>query len=220
VRVIVAEDSVLLREGLVRILQEEGFDVVGTAGDVDEAAALVALHAPDLLVLDVRMPPTFTDEGIRLAGELRKHRSATAVLLLSQHVHVGGALALFEDDRAGLGYLLKDRVMDLETFLQSLHHVAAGGSVVDPQVVRALVNRRDPNQPLALLTMREREVLELMAEGSSNAAIATRLVVSTRTVETHVNSVFAKLNLQPTEDDNRRVRAVITYLAAETSRAR
>jgi DNA-binding NarL/FixJ family response regulator len=144
--------------------------------------ALVAMHAPDLLVLDVRMPPTFTDEGIRVAAQLRKDRSATAVLLLSQHVHVGGALALFDDDRAGLGYLLKDRVMDLDTFLQSLRQVAAGGSVVDPQVVRALVNRRDANQPLALLTLREHEVLELMATGGSNAAIATRLVV----LPTHV----------------------------------
>jgi serine/threonine-protein kinase len=216
VRIVVADDSVLLREGLVRILQDEGFAVVGTAGDAAEAAALVTALSPDLIVLDVRMPPTFTSEGIDLARQLRLDPSAPAVLLLSQHVHVGGALTLFDADSAGLGYLLKDRVLELDTFLEAVRQVAAGGSVVDPLVVRALVTRRDPARPLAELTTRETEVLELMAAGSSNAAIASQLFVSTRTVESHVNSVFLKLDLQPAEDENRRVRAVITYLAQRT----
>ncbi|MDT7549926.1 MAG: hypothetical protein QOE84_2320 [Actinomycetota bacterium] len=215
-RIVVADDSVLLREGLVRILQDEGFAVVGTAGDAAEAAALVTALSPDLIVLDVRMPPTFTSEGIDLARQLRLDPSAPAVLLLSQHVHVGGALTLFDADSAGLGYLLKDRVLELDTFLEAVRQVAAGGSVVDPLVVRSLVTRRDPARPLAELTTRETEVLELMAAGSSNAAIASQLFVSTRTVESHVNSVFLKLDLQPAEDENRRVRAVITYLAQRT----
>ncbi|MDT7544468.1 MAG: hypothetical protein QOE99_578 [Actinomycetota bacterium] len=215
-RIVVADDSVLLREGLVRILQDEGFAVVGTAGDAAEAAALVTALSPDLIVLDVRMPPTFTSEGIDLARQLRLDPSAPAVLLLSQHVHVGGALTLFDADSAGLGYLLKDRVLELDTFLEAVRQVAAGGSVVDPLVVRSLVTRRDPARPLAELTTRETEVLELMAAGSSNAAIASQLFVSTRTVESHVNSVFLKLDLQLAEDENRRVRAVITYLAQRT----
>lgn len=212
-RVVVADDSVLLREGLSRILQDEGIEVVGTAADAEAAAALVAALHPDLILLDVRMPPTFTSEGIELARALREDPSAPAVLLLSQHVHVGGALALFDDDSTGLGYLLKDRVLELDTFLQAVRRVAAGGSVVDPLVVRSLVTRRSPSGTLADLTPREAEVLELMATGSSNSAIAGHLVLSTRTVESHVNSLFLKLDLQPTEDENRRVRAVITYLA-------
>jgi serine/threonine-protein kinase len=213
---VVVDDSVLLREGLVRILTDDGLDVVGSGGQGTEALALVAEHAPDLLILDVRMPPTFTDEGITVARTIRHSANPTAVLLLSQHVHVGGALDLFDDEGQGLGYLLKDRVLDLDDFLTAVRYVGRGGSVLDPLVVRALVTRRDPLLLLNDLSHREIEVLELMAGGLSNTAIATRLVVSTRTVETHVNNVFLKLDLHPTEDENRRVRAVVTYLAQRT----
>jgi DNA-binding NarL/FixJ family response regulator len=212
VRVVVVDDSILLREGLVRILTDAGHQVVGAAGDGTQALQLVTQHQPDLLVLDVRMPPTFTDEGIVVARTLRRAACPTAVLLLSQHVHVGGALELFDDETAGLGYLLKDRVLDIDDFLQAVGQVAGGGCVIDPLVVRALVSRRDPKLLINDLSPREIEVLELMAIGLSNAAIATRLVLSTRTIETHVNNVFLKLRLHPTEDENRRVRAVVTYL--------
>ena len=212
-RVVVADDSVLLREGLVRILTDEGIDVVGTAGDAAAADALVSELTPDLLVLDVRMPPTFTSEGIELARALRARRSPTAVLLLSQHVHVGGALNLFDEDAAGLGYLLEDRVLEVDDFVHAVRRVAAGRSVLDPLVVRALVTRRDPQLLVNDLSAREVEVLEAMAAGLSNSAIAGRLVVSVRTVETHVNNVFLKLRIPPADNENRRVRAVLTYLA-------
>lgn len=211
-RLVVIDDSVLMREGLVRILTDEGLDVVAAAGDPAAALALVDEHAPDLLILDVRMPPTFTDEGIAVAREMRRSASTTAVLLLSQHVHVGGALTLFDDDTAGLGYLLKDRVLDIEEFLSAVRRVASGGSVVDPLVIKALVKRHDPADLLNELSPRELEVLELMAAGFSNTAIASRLVLSTRTVETHVNNVFLKLRLHPADEENRRVRAVVTFL--------
>lgn len=209
----VIDDSILLREGLVRILTDDGLDVVGAGGQGTEALALVAEHGPDLLILDVRMPPTFTDEGITVARTMRQAASPTAVLLLSQHVHVGGALDLFDSEGQGLGYLLKDRVLDLDDFLTAVRYVARGGSVLDPLVVRALVTRRDAMLLLNDLSQREVEVLELMAGGLSNTAIAARLIVSTRTVETHINNVFLKLDLHPTEDENRRVCAVVTYLA-------
>lgn len=212
-RIVVADDSVLLREGLVRILTDEGFEIVAVASDEESALAAVAGTRPDLLVLDVRMPPTFSDEGVRVARRVRELHPTTAVLLLSQHIHVGGALELFENERGGLGYLLKDRVIDIDGFLDAVRRVAGGGSVIDPVVVQALVTRRDPSAPLDGLTARERDVLALMAEGLSNAAVATRLVVSLRTVETHVNSVFLKLDLPPTTEEHRRVRAVVAYLA-------
>lgn len=212
-RVVIADDSLLLREGLERIVTGEDITVVGAAGDADEARTMVARLSPDLLVLDVRMPPTYTSEGLDLAAELRSMANPTPILLLSQQVHVGGALNLFDQDAAGLGYLLKDRVLDVDEFVVALRQVAAGGSVIDPLVVRALVSRRDPALLLNALSPRELEVLELMASGLSNAAIARELVVSTRTVETHVNGVFLKLRIPATDDDNRRVRAVITYLA-------
>lgn len=212
-RVIVADDSLLVREGVARILRDEGFDIVGLAHDADTALAAVAATRPDLIMLDVRMPPTFTDEGVRVAREVRESQPSTAVLLLSQHVHVGGALGLFENDHGGLGYLLKDRVIEIDGFLDAVRRVAAGGSVIDPMIVQALVTRRDPEQPLDVLTARELEVLALMAQGMSNAAVAARLVVSVRTVETHVNNVFLKLDLVPTSEEHRRVRAVVTYLA-------
>jgi len=212
-RIVIADDSVLLREGLARIVAAEDISVVGVAGDADEARDLVASLSPDLLVLDVRMPPTYTTEGLDLAAELRSAQAPVPILLLSQQVHVGGALGLFDRDAAGLGYLLKDRVLDVDEFVLALRQVAGGGSVIDPLVVRALVSRRDPALLLNDLSPRELEVLELMATGLSNGAIARALVVSTRTVETHVNNVFLKLRIPATDDDNRRVRAVITYLA-------
>lgn len=209
----VADDSVLLREGLVRLLAEDGIDVVAVAHDESSALEAVAATNPDMVVLDVRMPPTFSDEGIRAARQIRADRPEIALLLLSQHVHVGGALELFERDRGGLGYLLKDRVIEIDGFLDAVRRVAAGGSVVDPAIVAALVSRRDPAQPLDVLTERELDVLSLMAEGLSNRAVAARLVLSLRTVETHVNNVFLKLGLGPTTEEHRRVRAVVTYLA-------
>jgi DNA-binding NarL/FixJ family response regulator len=212
-RVVVADDSVLLREGLVRLLTEDGLEVVGAAHDESSALAAVAATNPDMVVLVVRMPPTFSDEGIRAACQIRADHPEIGVLLLSQHVHVGGALELFERGRGGLGYLLKDRVIEIDGFLDAVRRIAAGGSVIDPAIVAALVSRRDPAQPLDVLTGRELDVLSLMAEGLSNRAIATRLVLSLRTVETHVNSVFAKLDLVPTTEEHRRVRAVVTYLA-------
>lgn len=212
-RIAVADDSVLLREGLVRIFADEGLDVVAVAHDANSALAAVAETRPDLIVLDVRMPPTFSDEGIQVARQLRKDSPEIGVLLLSQHVHAGGALELFEHDHGGLGYLLKDRIIDIDNFLEAIRRVADGGAVIDPLIVQALVTHKDPTQPLAALTTRERDTLALMAEGLSNTAIATRLVISLRTVETHVNNVFLKLRLRPTADDNRRVQAVVTYLA-------
>ena len=212
-RIVIADDSLLLREGLERIVTAENITVVGAAAHADEARAMVAELAPDLLVLDVRMPPSYTTEGLDLAAELRAAAEPTPIMLLSQHVHVGGALGLFDHDAAGLGYLLKDRVLDVDEFVLALRQVAAGGSVIDPLVVRALVSRRDPELFLNDLSPRELEVLELMATGLSNAAIARSLTVSIRTVETHVNNVFLKLRIPATEDDNRRVRAVVTYLA-------
>jgi DNA-binding NarL/FixJ family response regulator len=213
---VVAEDSVLLREGLVRVLAEDGFDVVGVAQDEASALAVVAATKPDVAILDVRMPPSFSDEGIRTARQIRADHPGTAVLLLSQHVHVGGALELFDQGRGGLGYLLKDRIIEIDGFLDALRRVAEGGSVLDPAVVQALVSRRDPAQPLDALTARELDVLALMAEGLSNGAVAARLVVSLRTVETHVNNVFLKLHLTPTTEEHRRVRAVVAYLAARS----
>lgn len=212
-RVVIADDSLLLREGLARIVAAEDITVVGSAADADEARVMVTETAPDLLVLDVRMPPSYTTEGLDLAAELRSAPDPIPILLLSQQVHVGGALGLFDRDAAGLGYLLKDRVLDVDDFVLALRQVAAGGSVIDPLVVRALVSRHDPGLFLDQLSPRELEVLELMARGLSNAAIARAMVVSPRTVETHVNNVFLKLRIPATEDDNRRVRAVVTYLA-------
>jgi DNA-binding NarL/FixJ family response regulator len=212
-RVVVADDSALLTEGLTRILRDDGHEVVGVAHDEPTALATVTATTPDLIVLDVRMPPRFSDEGIRVARELRHTHPDTGVLLLSQHVHLGGALELFQNDHGGLGYMLKDRVIEIDDFLDAVRRVAEGGSVIDPLIVQALVMRQDPAQPLDELTARELDVLTLMAEGMSNAAIAARLVVSIRTVETHVNNVFLKLDLPPTTREHRRVRAVVTYLA-------
>jgi DNA-binding NarL/FixJ family response regulator len=213
VRVIVAEDGVLLREGLVRILSDDGWDV---AAAVDSGPALVEAAIrldPDVIVTDVRMPPTHTDEGIAAARQLRSRRAGTAVVLLSQHLEVARALDLFQDDPDGLGYLLKDRVLDIDAFLQAVRRVAGGGSAVDPEVVRILVGGgRHQNGPLGSLSQRENDVLSLMAEGLSNSGIGERLYLGLRTIETHIATIFTKLGLAIAPDEHRRVRAVLAYL--------
>jgi DNA-binding NarL/FixJ family response regulator len=213
-RVVVADDSVLLREGVVRLLQEAGFDVVGQAGDAEDLIRKVGAHKPDVAVVDVRMPPTQTDEGLRAAAEIKRSRPETGVLVLSQVVEAGAALELFAGGADGLGYLLKDRVADIERFTDAVRRVAEGGSALDPEVVSLLLGRRRREDPLGALTPREREVLELMAEGRSNVAIAEALVVTERAVEKHVTSIFVKLGLPPAAEDHRRVLAVLRYLEA------
>ena len=213
VRVIVADDSVLLREGIVRLLDEqEGFEVVAQAGDADELLRKVGAHKPDVAVVDIRMPPTNTDDGLRAALEIRASQPGTSVLVLSQYVEEGYALDLVGDTAAGVGYLLKDRVADVERFVDAVRRVADGGSALDPEVVAQLVGRARRDDPLETLTPREREVLGLMAEGRTNHAIAEQLVVTERAVEKHVTSIFGKLGLAPAAEDHRRVLAVLTFL--------
>ncbi|WP_182907998.1 response regulator transcription factor [Microbispora sp. H13382] len=212
-RVVVADDAVLIREGLVRLLEEFGCEVVETVGTGDDLVQAVAAHRPDVSVVDVRMPPTFTDEGLRAAVEAREKVPGTPVLILSQYVEVSYADDLLADARGAVGYLLKDRVVDVEEFMDGLRRVAAGGTVFDPQVVAQLMVRRRRDDPLASLTPREREVLELMAEGRSNPAIARRLVVTEGAVEKHIRGIFAKLGLHAEDSDqHRRVLAVLAYL--------
>jgi DNA-binding NarL/FixJ family response regulator len=189
-RVVVADDSVLLREGVVRLLEENGFEVVGQAGDAEDLIRKVRAHKPDVAVVDIRMPPTNTDDGLRAALEIRAELPDTGVLVLSQYVEEGYALDLVGDSAGGVGYLLKDRVADVERFVDSVRRVADGGSALDPEVVSQLVGRARRDDPLAELTPREREVLELMAEGRSNNAIAEHMVVTERAVEKHVTSIF------------------------------
>ena len=212
-RVVIAEDSVLLRDGLVRLLAEDGHEVVAVAGDAAELVAAVEHERPDAVVADVRMPPTHTDEGIRAAVELRQRHPGLPVLVLSQYVEERYASELFAGGTAGgVGYLLKDRVTDVRAFLDALRRVAEGESVVDGEVVAQLVARSREASPLDELSPREREVLALMAEGLSNAAIAQRLVITERAVEKHVRSIFQKLRLPPDETGNRRVIAVLRFL--------
>jgi DNA-binding NarL/FixJ family response regulator len=211
-RVVVADDSVLLREGVTRLLQEAGFEVVGQAGDGEELMRKVRAHRPDVAVVDIRMPPTHTDEGLRAAREIRAELPDTAVLVLSQYVEQEYAIELLGDDAAGVGYLLKDRVTDLDNFAGAVRRVAEGGSALDPEVVSEMLGRK--RDPLEELTPREREVLGLMAEGRSNTAIAEEMVVTERAVEKHVTSIFGKLDLAPAAGDHRRVLAVLTYLSA------
>jgi DNA-binding NarL/FixJ family response regulator len=211
-RVVVADDSVLLREGLVRLLEESGFDVVGQAGDAEDLMRKVGAHKPDVAVVDVRMPPTHTDEGLRAAHRIRSEQPSTAVLVLSQYVEEAYALDLLSESTERTGYLLKDRVSDVDTFTDAVRRVANGGSALDPEVVALLLGRRRREDPLESLTAREREVLGLMAEGRSNNAIAEALVVTERAVEKHVTSIFSKLDLPPTVEDHRRVLAVLAYL--------
>jgi len=213
-RVVVADDSVLLREGLVRLLEESGFDVVGQAGDAEDLMRKVGAHKPDVAVVDVRMPPTHTDEGLRAAHRIRSEQPTTAVLVLSQYVEEAYALDLLSESTERTGYLLKDRVSDVDTFTDAVRRVANGVSALDPEVVALLLGRRRREDPLESITAREREVLGLMAEGRSNAAIAEALVVTERAVEKHVTSIFSKLDLTPTVEDHRRVLAVLAYLKA------
>jgi DNA-binding NarL/FixJ family response regulator len=214
VRVVIADDSVLFREGLARVLADGDFEVVAQAGDAEELREAVRREKPEVVVVDVRMPPTQTDEGTRVARELRAEQPEVAVLVLSQTIEVRHAFELFSEQPEGFGYLLKDRVLDVDEFYDSLRRVARGGTVVDPQVVGQLVGRRREHDPLEELTKREREVLELMAEGLSNQGICRKLVLSPKTVETHVHSIFGKLGLPQEADEHRRVLAVLAFLRA------
>jgi DNA-binding NarL/FixJ family response regulator len=212
VRVVVADDSVLLREGVVRILAEAGFEVVGQAGDADELMLKVRSYSPDVAVVDIRMPPTHTDEGLQAAQEIRAKHPGVGVLVLSQYIEPAYAMELLADSAEGVGYLLKDRVSDVHEFADAVRRVADGGSALDPTIVSQLVGRRRGDDPLGGLTAREREVLSLMAEGRSNQGIAERLVVTERAVEKHVTSIFSKLRLPAATADHRRVLAVLAYL--------
>ncbi|HEV7647656.1 MAG TPA: response regulator transcription factor [Actinophytocola sp.] len=214
-RVVVADDAVLLREGLVRILTEDGYDVVMAVGTGPDLVHAVRAHSPELVIADVRMPPTHTDDGIVAARQIRRDLPQTAIVLLSQYVEATAAMDLFQDSPAGLGYLLKDRVLQIDDFLDAVRRVVAGGTAMDPAIVAQLLGRSAGKQdPLTVLTERERAVLALMAEGRSNTGIATRLHVGVRTVETYINAVFTKLALHADTDEHRRVKAVLTYLNA------
>ena len=213
-RVVIAEDSVLLRAGIERLLTGAGHEVVAGVGDGEALVAAVAAHDPDLAVIDVRMPPTHTDEGVRAAMRIRAEHPRTAVLVLSQYVEERYAADLLADGSQAVGYLLKDRVMDVSEFLAAVERIGAGGVVIDPEVVQQLLGRRRRADRITTLTPREREVLALMAEGHTNAAIAEQLVVTEGAVEKHVGSIFAKLGLTAAETSNRRVLAVLAYLKA------
>jgi DNA-binding NarL/FixJ family response regulator len=213
-RVVVADDSVLLREGVVRLLEEAGFEVAGQAGDGEDLMRKVRAHKPDVAVVDIKMPPTHTDEGLRAAREIRSELPEVGVLVLSQYVEQQYALDLLAESAEGVGYLLKDRVADIDAFADAVRRVAGGGSALDPEVVSQMLGRRRAADPLEELTPREREVLALMAEGRSNAAIADELVVTERAVEKHVTSIFVKLDLTASPDDHRRVLAVLRFLQA------
>jgi DNA-binding NarL/FixJ family response regulator len=211
-RVIVGEDSVLFREGIVRVLDEAGFEVVAQVGDAQQLVEEVSAHKPDVAIVDIRMPPTETDDGLRAAIEIRRRLPETGVMVLSQYLEEGYALDLIADTAEGTGYLLKDRVGDVERFADSVRRVGEGGSALDPEVVAHVLGRRRRDDPLAELTEREHEVLTLMAEGRSNQAIAEQLEVSERAVEKHVTRIFGKLRLTPAAEDHRRVLAVLAFL--------
>ena len=211
-RVVIADDSVLLREGLARLLEDAGFDVVGQAADAEDLLRKVRAHKPQVAVTDIRMPPTQTDEGLRAAQQIRSEMPEVGVMVLSQFIDQGYALELLQGSAEGVGYLLKDRVADVDAFVDALRRVGARGSVLDPEVVAQLLGRRRGDDPLDRLTPREREVLGQMAQGRSNSAIARALVVTERAIEKHVTSIFAKLGLSAAEDGHRRVLAVLRYL--------
>ena len=211
-RVVIADDSVLLRAGLARLLEDAGFDVVGQAADAEDLLRKVRAHKPDVAVTDIRMPPTQTDEGLRAAQQIRTEMPEVGVMVLSQFIDEGYALELLQGSAEGVGYLLKDRVADIDAFVDALRRVAARGSVLDPEVVSQLLGRRGGDDPLERLTPREREVLGQMAQGRSNGAIARDLVVTERAIEKHVTSIFSKLGLSAADDGHRRVLAVLTYL--------
>ena len=211
-RVAIAEDSVLLREGIARLLDDAGIDVVAQSADADDLLLKVRSYSPDVAIVDIRLPPTHSDEGMRAALEIRSKHPEVAVLVLSQYVELGLALTLLADSAEGVGYLLKDRISDVDEFVAALRRVADGGSALDPIIVSTLVARERPGDPLAQLTPREREVLELMAGGSSNQGIADSLVITVRAVEKYVSSIFTKLGLPSTGSESRRVLAVLTFL--------
>jgi DNA-binding NarL/FixJ family response regulator len=212
VRVVIAEDLVLLRDGLTRLLRDNGFDVVAAVGDGDALVHAVKLEQPDIAIVDIRLPPTFRDEGVRAAVELRDRAPDTAILVVSQYVELTYATELLSDARGGVGYLLKDRIMDVKEFVEAVRRVAAGGTALDPEVVAQLFSRQRREDPLEQLTPREREVLGMMAEGRSNAAIAEQLTLTVGAVEKHIANIFMKLRLPPSDTDHRRVLAVVTYL--------
>jgi DNA-binding NarL/FixJ family response regulator len=213
VRVIVADDAVLLREGLVRILREDGYDVVAVVGDAPSLVQSARVHQPDLVVSDVRMPPNHRDDGIVAVRELRRDRPDLPIVLLSQYLEAGRALDLFRENPAGLGYLLKDRVLQIDEFLDAIRRVAGGGTAVDPQIIAQLVGARPGgNDPLDTLTDRERDVIRLMAQGLSNSGIGSALHLGVRTIETYINAVFIKLGLHVDAEEHRRVKAVLAYL--------
>jgi DNA-binding NarL/FixJ family response regulator len=214
VRVVIAEDLALLRDGLERLLRDNGFDVVAAVADGDALIHAVMLERPDVAVVDVRLPPGFTDEGLRAALEIRRQRPETAVLVVSQYVERSYAGELLTAG-GGVGYLLKDRIFDVGEFVDAVHRVAAGGTALDPEVVKQLFSRHAADTPLQRLTPRERDVLALMAEGRSNAAIAESLVLTVGAVEKHIANIFGRLRLPQSENDNRRVLAVLSYLQQE-----
>jgi DNA-binding NarL/FixJ family response regulator len=217
-RIVIAEDSVLLRAGLTRILGDAGHEVVATVGDADELLVVVARHTPDLAVVDVRMPPTHTDDGLRTAIEIRRRWPAVGILVLSQYVEERYAVELLADGTDGLGYLLKDRIADVGDFLGAIARVGEGGTALDPEVVAQLLARTRRRDPLERLSPREREVLALMAEGRTNPAIARQLVVSEKAVEKHVGNIFLKLDLAPSDEGHRRVLAVLRWLDGDEHR--
>lgn len=214
-RVVIAEDLALLRDGLVRLLRDNGFEVVAAVQDGDSLVETIAEERPEIAIVDIRLPPTFRDEGLRAALEARRRIPETAILIVSQYVEHTYANELLADGRGGIGYLLKDRIMDVDEFVEAVRRVANGGTALDPEVVSQLLSRRRANGPLEHLTPREREVLSLMAEGRSNAGIAKELVLTVGAVEKHVANILSKLRLPPSEDDHRRVLAVVTYLRGE-----
>ncbi|MGK5556021.1 LuxR C-terminal-related transcriptional regulator [Actinomadura kijaniata] len=213
-RVVIAEDLALLRDGLIRLLEAFGFEVVEAVDNGPSLVRALVNRRPDVAVVDVRLPPTFTDEGLRAALEARREIPGLPILVLSQHVEQLYARELLSDSSGGIGYLLKDRVSDVSQFVDAVRRVAAGGTALDPDVVAQLLTRRAREEPLQMLTPREREVLGLMAEGRSNAAIAAQLFITEKAISKHTNNIFTKLGLPPSEDDNRRVLAVLAYLGA------
>jgi DNA-binding NarL/FixJ family response regulator len=212
VRIVIAEDSVLLREGVAKLLEAEGFEIVGRSGDAEDLLLKVRSYKPDVAIVDIRMPPTHTDEGARAAAAIREAHPEIGVLLLSQAIEAEFALRLFVESPAGFGYLLKDRIFDVDDFVDAIRRVGRGGTAVDPKVVSQLLGGARSDDRLVSLTGRERDVLELMAEGRSNAGIGRKLFLSPKTVEAHVHSIFTKLELEAAPDDHRRVLAVLAFL--------
>jgi DNA-binding NarL/FixJ family response regulator len=214
VRVVIAEDGVLLREGLAQLLTARGFDVAGSCDNADRLLLLVRSYSPDVAIVDIRLPPTHSDEGLRAALQIRSDYPSVGVLVLSQYVELGLAMKLLADSAEGVGYLLKNRINDVTDFLAAVERVGAGGSAIDPLIISTLVSKRRSDDPLAVLTPREREILVLMAEGRSNQGIADRLVITLRAVERHVSTIFSKLGLPSTGTESRRVLAVLLYLGS------